>query len=98
MRKLMQHLGLSEADILFVGDRLDEGGNDYPVRAMGVPCVAVKRWEETADYLAALLDRPAWPVAAELAAEHASVPANHAPARPARPRPAVPDRRLAGAP
>ena len=40
--KLMAHLGLSEADILFVGDRLDEGGNDYPVRAMGVPCVAVQ--------------------------------------------------------
>ena len=58
---------------------------------MGVPCVAVHRWEETADYLAALLDRPAWPTARELAAEHASA------ARHAGPRPAVTDR-LAGAP
>jgi phosphomannomutase len=75
IRKLMQHLALAESDILFIGDRLDEGGNDYPVRAMGVPCVAVHRWEETADYLAALLGRADWPSAATLVTERASVQA-----------------------
>jgi phosphomannomutase len=74
MRKLMQHLGVLKSDILFVGDRLDEGGNDYPVRAMGVPCVAVQRWQETADYLSALLTRVDWPSATELAAEQVSAP------------------------
>jgi len=35
MRKLMAELNISEAEILFIGDRLEEGGNDYPVKAMG---------------------------------------------------------------
>ena len=55
MRKLMDALDLGLADILFVGDRLDEGGNDYPVKALGIACVAVSRWEETATYVEELL-------------------------------------------
>jgi len=55
MGKLMAHLGLALDDVLFVGDRLDEGGNDYPVKAMGIPCVAVTRWQDTADYVERLL-------------------------------------------
>ena len=35
--------------MLFVGDRLDPDGNDYPVLAIGVPCHAVEGWEDTAD-------------------------------------------------
>jgi HAD superfamily hydrolase (TIGR01484 family) len=48
MRKLMEALGVGQDDILFLGDRLQEGGNDYPVKAMGIDTVAVKTWEETA--------------------------------------------------
>jgi len=48
MNKIKQKLGLENKDILFVGDRLDEGGNDYPVKAMGIECVAVKDWQQTA--------------------------------------------------
>ncbi|HEX6873001.1 MAG TPA: HAD-IIB family hydrolase [Micromonosporaceae bacterium] len=55
MRKLMAQLGLDLADILFVGDRLDEGGNDYPVKAMGIRCVEVTQWPDTADFLEQLL-------------------------------------------
>lgn len=55
MGRLIQHLGLTTEDVLFVGDRLDEGGNDYPVKAMGVRCVAVHRWQDTADYVERLL-------------------------------------------
>jgi phosphomannomutase len=55
MGKLIQHLGLTTEDVLFVGDRLDEGGNDYPVKAMGIRCVAVTRWQDTADYVERLL-------------------------------------------
>jgi phosphomannomutase len=32
----------------FVGDRLSKGGNDYPVKAMGVDCLAVTRCQDTA--------------------------------------------------
>lgn len=55
MGKLITHLGLTIEDVLFVGDRLDEGGNDYPVKAMGIRCVAVTRWQDTADYVERLL-------------------------------------------
>jgi HAD superfamily hydrolase (TIGR01484 family) len=55
MGKLTEHLGLAIEEVLFVGDRLDEGGNDYPVKAMGIRCVAVTRWQDTADYVERLL-------------------------------------------
>ncbi|MET1005370.1 MAG: HAD-IIB family hydrolase, partial [Propionibacteriaceae bacterium] len=55
IRKLCEALDLELPDLLFVGDRLDEAGNDYPVKAMGVECVAVEGWEDTAAYLTELL-------------------------------------------
>lgn len=48
MQKLIEATGVSMDEILFFGDKLDEGGNDYPVKAMGVDCIAVERWEDTA--------------------------------------------------
>jgi phosphomannomutase len=56
MSKLMQYLGIKKEEILFVGDRLEEGGNDYPVREMGIQCLAVDRWQEAADVVERLLD------------------------------------------
>lgn len=55
MQQLAEHTGIPLASMLFYGDRLDEGGNDYPVLALGVPSVAVEGWEDTADKLDALL-------------------------------------------
>ncbi|UJP10383.1 HAD-IIB family hydrolase [Microbacterium sp. KUDC0406] len=55
MRQLAELSGIPLSDMLFYGDRLDEGGNDYPVLAIGVPCVAVEGWEDTADKLDELL-------------------------------------------
>lgn len=48
MEKLMQELEISKDDILFVGDKLEEGGNDYPVKSLGIDTVAVDGWEDTA--------------------------------------------------
>lgn len=55
MARLAEHTGIPLADMLFVGDRLDEHGNDYPVLAMGVACHAVEGWEDTAAFLDALI-------------------------------------------
>ncbi len=55
MRKLEEHTGIPLDEMLFVGDRLDPDGNDYPVRALGVPCRAVDGWEDTARFLEDLL-------------------------------------------
>lgn len=48
MEKLMNELEIGKDEILFVGDKLDEGGNDYPVKAMGIDTIAVEGWEDTA--------------------------------------------------
>lgn len=48
MRKLMELLEVGKDDILFLGDKLQEGGNDYPVKAMGIDCLEVSRWQDTA--------------------------------------------------
>jgi phosphomannomutase len=48
IEKLMELLGTDKEEILFIGDRLQEGGNDYPVKALGLDCIAVKTWEDTA--------------------------------------------------
>ncbi|WP_336631100.1 MULTISPECIES: HAD-IIB family hydrolase [unclassified Microbacterium] len=51
MTRLAEMTGIPLDDMLFVGDRLDEHGNDYPVLAMGVACHAVEGWPETAAFL-----------------------------------------------
>jgi len=55
MRQLSEQTGIPLDDMLFVGDRLDEHGNDYPVLAMGVTCHAVTGWEDTISYLEQLI-------------------------------------------
>lgn len=47
VRKFMTQIHAAPAELLFVGDRLDETGNDYPVLAFGVPCVPVTSWQDT---------------------------------------------------
>ena len=48
MQKLIEVLDINKDDILFIGDRLEEGGNDYPVKAMGIDTLQVSCWEDTA--------------------------------------------------
>jgi phosphomannomutase len=55
MTKLAEQTGIALGDMLFVGDRLDEAGNDYPVLALGVPCQAVEGWEQTVEFLDTLI-------------------------------------------
>ena len=55
VRRLEEVTGVALSDFLFVGDRLDEGGNDYPVKAIGVDCVAVDDWHETRAVVGRLL-------------------------------------------
>jgi hypothetical protein len=57
MTALAERTGIALEDMLFVGDRLDEGGNDRPVLDLGVPCQAVDDWEETVAVIGAVIDR-----------------------------------------
>ena len=55
MRQLIEHAGITKEDILFIGDKLDEGGNDYPVKSVGIDTIAVTKWQDTALVIEALV-------------------------------------------
>lgn len=48
MNKLMAANKLKKEDILFMGDKIMPGGNDYAVEEMGIDCISVRSWEDTA--------------------------------------------------
>lgn len=48
MQKLMEATGFEKEDILFMGDKIIPGGNDYAVEQFGIDCIAVRSWEDTA--------------------------------------------------
>lgn len=59
--KLIEQLGVERDQLLFIGDRLDPTGNDYPVYASGVASVAIDDWHGTLSAVEALnawLDAP----------------------------------------
>lgn len=47
MKKLMEATGLEKKDILFMGDRIEPGGNDYAVEQFGIDCIPVRNWQDT---------------------------------------------------
>ena len=47
MHKLVEVLKISIADMLFIGDALFEGGNDYPAKTTGADCLQVRDPEDT---------------------------------------------------
>ena len=55
INKLIDALDISKAEVLFIGDKLQEGGNDYPVKAMGVDTIEVDGWEDTAFVIEGIL-------------------------------------------
>jgi len=55
MQKLMDMLDIEKEDILFFGDRLQEGGNDYPVKQFGIDSLEVSGWEHTVHRLETVL-------------------------------------------
>lgn len=55
MKKLCEAIDISQDEILFVGDKLQEGGNDYPVKAMGIDTIEVRHQEDTVFVLEGVL-------------------------------------------
>ena len=55
LKKIINRLGITRTNVLFIGDRLDAGGNDYPVKAMGIRCVAVDNWQDTAIFIRGMI-------------------------------------------
>lgn len=55
LSKLMERIGISKRKILYIGDKLFEGGNDAPVLTLGIESRAVKNPEETKKIILELL-------------------------------------------
>jgi len=51
MRKLADLTGIGFDEMIFVGDRLDPDGNDFPVVGLGIATQAVEGWEDTAEFV-----------------------------------------------
>ena len=47
MQQIMVNLGFKKEEILFIGDKLQKGGNDFPVIQTGVKCIEVSSPEDT---------------------------------------------------
>jgi phosphomannomutase len=56
MSRLMAAVGLTAEEILFFGDQLTEGGNDYPVKSLGIDTISVGSWEDTALAIRAVIE------------------------------------------
>jgi HAD superfamily hydrolase (TIGR01484 family) len=55
IKKLMVVQGITREQILFIGDRIREGGNDYPVKLMGIDSIEISNWQETALVIQAII-------------------------------------------
>jgi len=57
IRSLSAQTGIALSEMLFIGDRLEPGGNDYPVVQLGVATIAVAGWRDTLAHVSDLCDR-----------------------------------------
>lgn len=55
MRKLAEVSGIATADMIFIGDALYPGGNDYAVREAGIDTIAVRDIHETKRVIEAII-------------------------------------------
>lgn len=55
IKKMEEHLGIAKIKMLFIGDKVFPGGNDYPAKEAGVECIQVTNPEETKKQIAVIL-------------------------------------------
>lgn len=55
IRKLRDILGIAIEEMIFVGDAIFPGGNDYPAKEAGVDCIQVKDTHETKRVVEAII-------------------------------------------
>jgi len=56
VKQIMESLKIAKDDIIFVGDALYEGGNDFAVKSTGVKTVEVTGPEETKKFIRSILE------------------------------------------
>lgn len=56
IRKICEYFNYDIKDLLFFGDAIFEGGNDYPVKALGVDSIKVENYKETMRYFSKIIE------------------------------------------
>ncbi len=56
IKKINEILGYAFDEMMFIGDALFEGGNDYPVKRTGVECIQVKGPQDTEKILKEIIE------------------------------------------
>jgi phosphomannomutase len=75
IRKLENYLGVHTEEIVFVGDALFHGGNDFPARATGVDCIQVDGPRHTQKLIREWLNHNTSPPTSTVALAPATTPA-----------------------
>lgn len=57
MKKLSEETKIEITQMLFIGDRLDVGGNDYPVKALGVDCLKTSNPSQTLEIINKIMEK-----------------------------------------
>ncbi len=55
VKQIKKILKVSKKEMLFIGDALFEGGNDYPVKSTGIDCLQVSGTKETKELIKILI-------------------------------------------
>lgn len=55
LQKLTDHSGIATSDMIFIGDAIFPGGNDYPPFEAGIDCVKVKTIDDTRSAIDAIV-------------------------------------------
>jgi phosphomannomutase len=55
MKKLAEQSGISLDEMIFIGDAVFPGGNDYPVKTLGVDTIRVRDIDETKSVVSAII-------------------------------------------
>lgn len=55
IRKLKEILKIEISEMIYIGDALFEGGNDYPARTTGAVCIQVRDPDETKRVIEAII-------------------------------------------
>ncbi len=55
IKKMEEYLGVDKKDMLFLGDKVFPGGNDYAAKEAGVDCIQVANPEETKNQIERIL-------------------------------------------
>ena len=56
IKKICEYFKYKIEDLIFFGDAIFEGGNDYPVKMLGVDSIKIENYKETMAYFSKIIE------------------------------------------